>query len=144
MTKTISEMVNPEAKIIFGVSQAKKDSDLLKTTLLVTGCGMKIFPTKHRKKKKIIKEIKKILASKPRKRRKRKPVPKPRKKIRKKVSRKKSRPKSLGGLFGGPSEEVVRKNALQVHKEAEEAEEKLLSQEKVWETPAFLRKKIEK
>jgi hypothetical protein len=31
-----------------------------------------------------------------------------------------------------------------VHKEAEEAEEKLLSQEKVWETPAFLRKKIEK
>jgi cell division protein FtsZ len=147
MTKTISEMVNPEAKIIFGVSQAKKDSDLLKTTLLVTGCGMKLFPPKHRKKKKIVKEIKKILAPKPRKRRKRKPVPKPRKKVRKKVFRKKRRPvkpKALGGLFGGPSEEVVRKNALQVHKEAEEAEEKLLSQEKVWETPAFLRKKIEK
>jgi len=108
---------------------------------------MKLFPPKHRKKKKIVKEIKKILAPKPRKRRKRKPVPKPRKKVRKKVFRKKRRPvkpKALGGLFGGPSEEVVRKNALQVHKEAEEAEEKLLSQEKVWETPAFLRKKIEK
>ena len=43
ISKTIAEMVNPEAKIIFGVSQGKKYNNLIKTTLLVTGCGAKFF-----------------------------------------------------------------------------------------------------
>lgn len=50
ISKTISELVNPEAKIIFGIAQKKKYSDILKTTLMVTGCGMKIFSSKTKKK----------------------------------------------------------------------------------------------
>jgi len=38
----------------------------------------------------------------------------------------------------------VRRNALQIKKETEEAEQDLLNQEKKWETPAFLRKKLTK
>ena len=37
----------------------------------------------------------------------------------------------------------VRKNALQIRKEAEEIEKEMLEEEKLWETPAFLRKKPE-
>ena len=36
--------------------------------------------------------------------------------------------------------EIHRKNALQIKKEAEEAEQDLLEKEKLWETPAFLRR----
>ena len=38
--------------------------------------------------------------------------------------------------------EIQRKNALQIKKEAEEAEKEILKKEKFWETPAFLRKKF--
>lgn len=43
VSKTISGLVNKEAKIIFGVSQDKKNQDKLKITLLATGCRMNIF-----------------------------------------------------------------------------------------------------
>jgi cell division protein FtsZ len=39
-----------------------------------------------------------------------------------------------------PQDALKRKNALELKKEAEEAEKKLLEQEEQWETPAFLRK----
>ena len=42
ISKTISGLVNKEAKIIFGISQNKKYSNVIKTTLLATGCQMKI------------------------------------------------------------------------------------------------------
>ena len=55
ISKTISELTNTEAKIIFGISQSQKYSDTIKTTLLATGCGMKLFPKtkKKRRKKKL-------------------------------------------------------------------------------------------
>jgi cell division protein FtsZ len=37
ISKAISELVNPEAKIIFGISQHKKYSNIIKTVLLATG-----------------------------------------------------------------------------------------------------------
>ena len=43
ISKVLSEMVNPEAKIIFGISQSKKYQDKIKVSLLATGCSAKIF-----------------------------------------------------------------------------------------------------
>jgi len=55
------------------------------------------------------------------------------------------RPGSLTELSRGSFSEggKVRKNALQVKKEAEEAEKEILEKEKVWEIPAILRRKRE-
>jgi len=38
--------------------------------------------------------------------------------------------------------EKIRKNALQIRKETQAAEQELLEKEKIWETPAFLRKRL--
>jgi hypothetical protein len=38
----------------------------------------------------------------------------------------------------------VRKNAIQVKKEAEKTEAEMLDKERIWETPTFLRRKMEK
>ena len=50
-----------------------------------------------------------------------------------------------GGRVGVPAKsevpEKVRKNALQIKKEAEEEEKEMLEKEKFWESPAFLRRK---
>jgi len=51
ISKTISELSHPEAKIIFGISQSPQYSQTLKITLLANGCGMKIFPAEAKKKK---------------------------------------------------------------------------------------------
>ena len=61
ISKTISDLANKEAKIIFGIAQKQKHSDVMKTTLLATGCGMKIFssgPKKPKKKKAYSKRVK--------------------------------------------------------------------------------------
>ena len=39
ISKTIHDLLNKEAKIIFGISQGKKYQNILKTTILATGCG---------------------------------------------------------------------------------------------------------
>lgn len=170
MTKTISELVNPEAKIIFGISQGKKYSNILQTTLLVTGCAMKIFPSKKKKKKKRKKprkrtiRKKKILVEKPvelpkkkretpKKKKTRKAGPnKKRKRPKKKKTLKRKKEKTAEeiqaeknlNLFEAIAEERVRKNALQVKEETEEEEAKMLARERIWETPAFLRRKMGK
>ena len=51
ISKTISELVNPEAKIIFGISENKKYQDKIKVTLLATGCSTKIFSEEAKKPK---------------------------------------------------------------------------------------------
>jgi len=166
ISKTISELVNPEAKIIFGISQNQKYSDTIKTTLLAIGCGMKIFPSKkikikkkpvktssaikgkkeeqttkskRKKQEKVKKETK--LLPKPAKIRKQKKVKieitkEPEEKIPadSEIEAKKTETSNVG-------EEKVRKNGLQIKKEAEEIEKEMLKKEKFWETPAFLRRK---
>ena len=59
ISKTISDQANKDAKIIFGVAQGKQYQNVVKTTLLATGCGMKIFPAIPQKRKSIKKAIKK-------------------------------------------------------------------------------------
>ncbi len=51
ISKTISELVNPEAKIIFGISENKKYQGKIKVTLLATGCSTKIFSEEAKKPK---------------------------------------------------------------------------------------------
>ena len=54
ISKAISELVNPEAKIIFGISQHKKYSNIIKTILLATGCGgggIKVSSKSEKKKR---------------------------------------------------------------------------------------------
>jgi len=176
ISKTIADLINPEAKIIFGVSQSQRYSDMVKITLLASGCGLKIFSAK-RKKKRQPKIKEKIIKKSPRKRKKKpspiKPKPprrpKKAKRVRKKIKkqsektkplkikrprskpkkkqRKKQRPVSVSrneakNQSQNNSEETIRKNAIQIKKEAEELEKEMVEKEQFWETPAFLRKKI--
>jgi len=183
ISKTISELLNKEAKIIFGISHKKKYSNLIKTTLLATGCGLKVFAGKAKKKRRRRKIISKPLPAVPTP-----PSPplpkkqpkKPKQKLETKKTKKLKKPKLKkvkikvqkepeekitpqseaedynppttqgalregGGRVGVPAKsevpEKVRKNALQIKKEAEEAEKEMLEKEKFWESPAFLRRK---
>jgi len=178
ISKTISGLLNKEAKIIFGISQDKRYQDKIKTTLLATGCGMKFFlpaakkkSAKRRKKKKKA-SIKPVLPEEPKPKPKSKPKPKPKpknktktkpkkksvsqrrkkkkaavKKTKKKsAARRKKRTKAPIETVESPKEEKIiesriRKNGLQIKKEAEEEEKEMLEKEKFWETPAFLRRK---
>jgi len=185
ISKTISDLVNKEAKIIFGISQLpflsmkdgkdKKGRDKIKITLLATGCGTKIFSQKPKKpRRKIVpkkiesKEKKKKLESSPTKLPKTEKVIKKSPQLKKKMKapkktkmkpeKKKDKPsrqtKKIQVLSSEPlnqkkevDKEVkvkVGRSALQIKKEIEEAEQNLLDQEKKWEAPAFLRKKLAK
>ena len=165
ISKTIHDLLNKEAKIIFGISQGKQYSDIIKTTLLATGCATKIFPKKRKSKKKKRPRGKKIIEKAPLPEKKPQPSS-PKAKIVKKA--KKTKPKKLKikikkeakkSEISQPKveknkeekvrlqptrspamKEIHRKNALQIKKEAEEAEQDLLEKEKLWETPAFLRR----
>jgi len=161
ISKSIFEMANPEAKIIFGISQNKKYQDKIKVTLLATGCGTKIFPgkpKKRRRRKKILpKTLRRRTLPSPKKSR----LPKRKIKVRKKIKTKPKRvkvkvlkepeeseaiqaeietPKDPAYTVGPTGQAKIRKNALQIKKEVEEAEKELLKQEEIWEPPTFLRK----
>ncbi len=251
ISKIISDSVNKNAKIIFGISQIPRYQDKIKITLLATGCGTKgvllkppqapkprvpivrkpqialpsaspqrrrgesqgepvaLLTTKKVKKEK--KKTKKIIRKKPQSlKKKKKPEPKPeptpssdrvpgprvikssrmtqrpdsmtgqthkskpkpqpvadqpsagkshpqptadqpkagnpKPKKKPKVSTSSPRPsrekiKSVQSLTEERSEQKIRRNGLQLKKVIEEEEKELLEQEKVWETPAILRRK---
>ena len=186
ISKTISEKVNPEAKIVFGIQplSSGKGAGVIKTTVFATGCVTKVFSDKtpkRRSKKRVRKPSrprrKKINAEGDVKLRARKKTPlskasikvKPIKKSKKKIKKiKKKRLRKIKakvskklpqkeaqskiespkeGLWHAAEQEnktvevKVRKNALQIKKETEEAEEEMLEKEKFWETPPFLRRK---
>jgi cell division protein FtsZ len=171
ISKNISELVSKEAKIIFGISQNQKYSGIIKTTLLATGCGTKIFVKEKP-------ESREKLAQKPKQKRKAvaakiknsKPVPDnkkaetPKKKeVSKKPEKKAAKPKKSSKrvnkkikikVSAAPKEEAVtvpqeeikteakvRKNALQIKEEADLQEAQMQARERLWETPAFLRRK---
>ncbi len=192
ISKAISQNTHPEAKIIFGVSQAQKSSNLIKTVLLATGCQMKVsWPDRNKtigkraenaKNKKRLKrrpdprpsapekepESEKIAPSSGQSEKNEtkanKPAPvttaKKTAKIKKQTSKDKvsekektktdsadgSRPEKKSEKEKQPSSPVaaesVRKNGLQLKREIEEMEKEMLEKEKIWERPAFLRKKI--
>jgi len=156
ISRTIADLVKSEAKIIFGISQTPKNSQIIKTTVLATGCGVKIFPSKSRKPKRPRKKIKKApVAPEPAKRKKPKPQErrKPKQKeIKAKKAKKAGKPKEKISpqiqeqkpeTFSVINQEQVRKNGLQIKRETEELERELIEREKSWEAPAFLKKKDE-
>ena len=190
ISKIVSDSVNKNAKIIFGINQSPKYKDKIKITLLAVSCGFKGFLAKPGKEEKpsfpfrrrrpsvkipeaqvktkppILKKTK-LLKKKP----KVKQVPEPKKKralIKKKKLSRREVLKSQKALFPKkpkikiqlrkkeikplqPKEkqvksqlipgEKIRRNGLQLKKVIEQEEQEILEQEKVWETPAILRRK---
>jgi len=170
ISKTISDLASPEAKIIFGISQHKKYSNVIKTVLLATGCerlGFKISspstkplssgakvkkrtkfssPAENKKVRKVKKEkvaVKDKKIEKPKAKAKKKRKKPAAKKVKIRMVKKEEKPQEAENI----KEETplvgdkVRKNALQIRREAEELEKEMVEKEKFWETPAFLRKK---
>jgi len=128
ISKSIFERVSKEAKIIFGISPAKKGGKI-KITLLATGCSLgrneiSLLPSK------------KIFPRKPRK-----PRPKEKEKRKKLEEKKKVKPpkKEKPKMEIKKEAEIVRKNALALKNETEKEEAEMLAKEKFWETPTFLR-----
>jgi len=182
ISKTIHDLLNKEAKIIFGISQGKQYSDIIKTTLLATGCVTKIFSKKSKKKRPRLRPtLKKKIIEKPpttfsfirlgkptlserdfpsrkvvggktvKKAPKENKIPTGQAKKAKSASRRikiKVKKETEKSEISQPKvkkkkeemKEIHRKNALQIKKETEEAEQDLLEKEKLWETPAFLRR----
>ena len=139
--ETISQAIanfNKRAKIIFGISQSDSYKDKIRIALLAVGCGKepKVKP----------KKVKKIKPPQP------KPQPKPKKKS---SPKKKSKKKPVKETSPQPvkvevtQEETMplktltRRNALDLKKAAEKAEQEMLEREKKWDVPAFLRRKPE-
>jgi len=145
-SKTISELANPEAKIVFGIGQNKKLRNQIKITFLATGYFNKIF-SETEKRKKIIKKksvkkasLTKIETIKEKGERKRKIKIK----IKKKLDKKPEKEENISQSKNKEDERIegeIRKNGLQLKKEAEEAEKEILAKEEIWETPTFLRNK---
>ena len=149
--KTISNSINPQARVAFGITQNKKEE--IKITLLANGCQWEEWEQEKEKPKKKPKE----------KQARSKQAPKPKKKVRKKTEEKlpelpKIQPPETTQISTDEPEKVeikVRKNALDynppttlppegrapVKKAIQEEEKKILTQERKWETPAFLRRK---
>jgi len=157
ISNTISSLVNPEAKIIFGISRFEKDSKI-KVSLLATGCSKKIFSEKAKKqKRKAVKTKEKKLKAKTHL------FPKKKSRVKRvKIEVSSGEKVSPGLVQGGTAPTVntfttpknraakwlgmmgnkVRKNAIQIKNDSEKEEEEMEAKERFWETPAFLRKKI--
>ena len=150
ISKTIFESVNPEAKIVFGISQDIKEKKEIKVTIFATGCSSKIFrekkeKTREKKRKKRKKEKKEKkeknekravkepqnLKEKQRSGLKKKPKKKKPKLKKKKIKKEKKKTEK---------EEKVRRNALQIKEEIEKTEKEILKEEEKWEFPAFLKR----
>ncbi len=146
ISRAIWELVKGEAKIIFGISESKKQKGKIKITLLATGCKSKtsLFKKKSERKK-IVRKKEKIKTKKTRKKKKIK-IKKTKIKIKSETpalaeeNLETKSPSSIDKVGEGTSQKI-RRNGLQVRKALKEEEKKLLAQEKIWETPAFLRKK---
>jgi cell division protein FtsZ len=167
ISKIISESVNRQAKIIFGINQNKKYQDRIRITLLATGCDAKILlpkplqsfrmaePKKERMQSKIVhlisrKKEKTAVKEIKNKKREKKVMKKTKEKIKttskKNIGKAEKKPsvpvpKKEKDQYEEKVEVKVRRNGLQLKRAVEQEEKELLDQEKVWETPAFLRKK---
>jgi len=138
ISNTITSFSDKEAKIIFGISQGRKYKGTLETTLLATGLPARVFSVQRKKKK-----IKKVKTKKKKMtllKEKKKETPLQKTNTKKvKIKIKKMATPSLEKKE--KVKEKIRKNGLQIKKEIEAEEEKILAKEKFWETPAFLRRK---
>lgn len=160
ISKLISDSVNKNAKIIFGINQNQKHKDKIKITLLATGCAIKSIKKPKIEKAKPKHKFKPKPQPKPQPKHKSqsRPKPKPEPKAKPKVKSKprprprprfkpkpkpkaKPKPKPPSPTSILPIDGKVRRNALQVKKVIEEEEKELIEREKIWETPAIFRRK---
>lgn len=142
ISSVVSDSVNRNAKIIFGLNQNGKSPKKLKITLLAVGCVSEI------REKPVAKKIvaKKALAELPNKIKKKK-----KKSAKAKPIAKKETEIPIVRVGENPSKETeaalmadntkIRRSALEVKKVIEAEEKELLEKESLWETPAILRKR---
>ncbi len=126
ISESISGLVKRNAKVMFGISQDKKYGDKIKISLLAVGCDSEdIFPKEDKtsQKTKPVKEIK--------------PKEEPAKKKKLVLSKKKIEKNKTNSEV----DIKVRKNGIQAKEAEEDVEKEILSNDKKWETPAFLRRK---
>ncbi|MBU1045741.1 cell division FtsZ family protein [Patescibacteria group bacterium] len=161
------ESYNPRAKIIFGVMQDAQHQGKLKITLIAVGCGAKEKPKSKRKKTK--KQKPKLIKEKQEEPETKELAPKTiglkdgaakTKQIKpneargekeemitnKSFEKKEEEPKTIKIKKKKQAKRVeiikktnVRRNALDLHRQAAEDEKKMLEEENKWEIPAFLR-----
>jgi len=159
ISEIISESVNKNAKIIFGIDQDKKYENKIKITLLAAGCTSKNellrkkktakkrkekYPIKEKEEKtKIEPEVqeKPKLKAKPKPKLESKPKPKPKPKVKIKSVKPKTIFENSAQNQTADAESKIRRNALEVRKVAQEEEKEFLEKENIWETPAILRRK---
>lgn len=141
ISKNISDLVSPEAKIIFGtriLANKKRQVPIIKTTLLAIGCGEKEIKRNEivEKEDEIKKEDKiKIVKKSEIKKSKKKTVTKIKLNITdNELSETNEKPVET-------DDKRIRKSGLQVKKDTQEFEKEILEKEKFWETPAYLRRK---
>jgi len=184
ISNIISKRASRRARVIFGVSKAKRGFKKVRVSLLATGCKVEGFWKGMRKEficpkcgrklksksglvlhrracdggKKKNKETPKKKKESKKKKGKKKAKKKGKKKAKKKSTKKKKKGKKKKPraqkvevkkvALETPEkkedqeaqEEKIRKNGLQLKKEKEKEEAEIISKEKFWETPAFLRK----
>lgn len=149
ISKTISDNVNKDAKIILGISQKQTKDGKIRITLLATGCGQRVFAdskSKPKKTKPSLQEDKKPKLSKKAKAKKKKKQQAPKKRV-KKIPVPIEQPlleseDALNREQGlAAAEAYIRRNAMDIKKEIEETEKEIIEREKKWEIPAFLRRK---
>ncbi len=158
---------NPRAKIIFGVLQNNLYKGRLRITLLATGCGQeqkKTAPKKPKAKPKDkakttiqkteeipVKGVEKTVEKnkerqkeqekeRERERQEEKIASQKTKKApaRKQQAKKRKKQNETSELF---QKKTVRRNALDLHRQAQEDEDKMMEEEAKWDVPAFLREK---
>lgn len=131
ISKTVSGFCKRNAKFVLGISHDKNLKNKNEIVLFAVGCECD-FGQKASPKKKTQKKEKVLSKTKEESEEKKPPVPsKPFKK--KKINAPKEEKTNI----------KVRRNAIEIKKELEEAEKEILAEEKKWEAPAFLRRKTE-
>ncbi|MBI4359259.1 MAG: cell division protein FtsZ [Candidatus Nealsonbacteria bacterium] len=113
ISQLVFNAVHPEAKIIFGVSFNQKLSETIRVVLLAIGGRDKNLGSQRVKS----------------------PGGKP-----KKQKKRKEKPDKGDQDRSARAEEKVRRNALQIKEEVKAEEETLAAKERIWETPAILRR----
>jgi len=150
ISNSIWELSEGKAKIIFGVSENRKLKDSIKITLLAVGCRSQIPLGLSRKKEKSSRiitqeekssEKKETKLKKPEKKKNQKKRIKAKPKVIVEQKKEKKSPRFISKTKEAKNQPKIRRNALEVKKALEEEEKKILAKEKIWEIPAFLRRK---
>jgi len=146
ISKMIFEQISSQAQIIFGVSQSQNIKDKIKTFVLATGCTVKGV-LNDVPKEELVKEdeVLKTQNLKPQKQPESKESKKQKRKLKSKAKlQQKTKPKTkkieVKAIEEEKTDTKIRKTALQIIEEQKEQEKEFLEKEKLWETPAFLRK----